>query len=374
MTNLAADAPVVFVEVPTPHGQVIGQAILNAPKSLNSLTLEMIRSLHQKIAQWKHRNDVVAIWLEGSGDKAFCAGGDIVQLYEAMKSGDFDLPDNFFEEEYSLDLSLHQLSKPLIVWGNGIVMGGGMGLMQGAKFRIVTERTMIAMPEITIGLYPDVGASYFLHKAPPALGLFEALTGARLNATDALTLRFADAFVESSRKQELLESLTLLGYSTDTARNTELVESAIAQIASASVDSQPASQLNAHRGWIEKTFSHASLAEMDAAIRAHITDDKWLARSLDAYKNGSPLSAALIFEQLQRSKTWSLEDAFAFELAMSARCARSGEFQEGVRALLIEKDGQPKWQKASAGDVTAQEISRYFAMPAGKTLRLSPMI
>lgn len=374
MDTATSTDPVLYKEHSTQNGKIIAQATLNAPKSLNALNLDMIHSLRSKLSEWNSRSNIAAIWLEGSGDKAFCAGGDVIKLYESMKMGDFEFPDSFFEHEYSLDLSLHQLKKPLLVWGDGVVMGGGMGLMQGARFRLVTERTMMAMPEITIGLYPDVGASHFLHRCPNSLGLFEALTGARLNATDALKLNFADHFVSSSCKEELLTALLSTSFKSNDDQNIMLITKVLMDLSERCSDLAPASQLEAHESWISETFAHHKLSHIDQAIREHHTDDKWLSRALDSYKNGSPRSAMLIFEQFQRSGDWSIEDAFSYELRMSAHCARSGEFQEGVRALLIDKDGRPKWKASSIAEISINDVKTYFEPIPGKTLELKYMI
>lgn len=362
----ASNDPVIFSELKTLGDKIFARATLNSPKSLNSLTLDMIVALREKLREWKSRPEVVAVWLEGAGEKAFCAGGDIVKLYEAMNSGRYESPDNFFEQEYSLDLSIHEYPKPIIVWGDGVVMGGGMGLMQGSKFRLVTERTMIAMPEITIGLYPDVGASYFLHKCPKPLGLFEALTGARLNAADALKLNFADHFVSSSSKEDLINKLLEAPYKNFGDQNMMVITGVLMEVSQSCAHQIPEPQLEKHAAWIEEVFSAHKLSHIDAAIRDYKTDDKWLSRSLDAYKKGCPASAALIFEQLRRSESWSLKEAFEFELAMSASCARSGDFLEGIRALLIDKDGAPKWKHASIHDISSADLDSYFKMPEGK--------
>src|SRR5690625_3226254 len=190
MTELA----VIFDELPTPDGGRIGIARLNSPKSLNALSLEMARQLDAKLQAWAVDSSVVAVWLEGVGDRAFCAGGDVVALYRSIveeeerrtAAGETRFDETYFTIEYQLDYRIHTYPKPILVWGNGIVMGGGMGLMVGASRRLVTETTLLAMPEVTIGLYPDIGASWFLNKMPLGIGAYLGLTGAQLNARDAL--------------------------------------------------------------------------------------------------------------------------------------------------------------------------------------------
>ncbi|EWG99884.1 hypothetical protein Q427_22465 [Halomonas sp. BC04] len=182
MTELA----VIFDERPTRDGGRIGVATLNAPKSLNALTLTMAQQLMAKLDAWAVDRSIVAVWLEGAGEKAFCAGGDVVALYRSMTeegenrgSGrDSVFAETYFTTEYRLDYRIHTYPKPILLWGDGIIMGGGLGLTAGASHRIVTETTRIAMPEITIGLYPDIGASWFLNRMPPGIGAYLGITGA----------------------------------------------------------------------------------------------------------------------------------------------------------------------------------------------------
>ncbi|MAD21828.1 MAG: enoyl-CoA hydratase, partial [Halomonas sp.] len=184
---------VLFEEHTTQDGHVIGEITLNAERSLNALTLEMIEEILPRLNQWQSDERVVAVLLDSAGEKAFCAGGDVVNLYKAIQGeGAADFPERFFENEYRLDYQLHTFPKPVICWGNGIVMGGGMGLLSGSSHRIVTETSRLAMPEVTIGLYPDVGASWFLNRLPGGAGRFLAMTGGQINAPDAVHLGLAD--------------------------------------------------------------------------------------------------------------------------------------------------------------------------------------
>ena len=185
------NSPVTIQELSCHSDFNIGYIQLNSPKTLNALSLEMITCIYSKLLSWQNDQNIVAVFIEGAGDKAFCAGGDVVSLYHDLA---YDSPDeqntnsaqNYFTQEYQLDFLIQQYKKPIITWGNGIVMGGGVGLMVGASHRIVTENTKLAMPEVTIGLFPDVCGSYFLNKMPNNLGLFVGLTGAMLNAEDAI--------------------------------------------------------------------------------------------------------------------------------------------------------------------------------------------
>ena len=221
--NISESQPVLFKELESISDKKVAFATLNAERSLNALSLEMVELHYNKLKEWQERDDVSVIVLEGAGEKAFCAGGDVVQLHNAAKvAGPGNIAkdvEQFFAKEYKLDYLIHKYEKPILLWGHGIVMGGGLGLLAGASHRVVTERSRIAMPEITIGLYPDVGGSYFLNKMPPGVGMFLGLTGASFNAADAKYVNLADHFVCSSRKDSLLEHLLTISWGNKVALN-----------------------------------------------------------------------------------------------------------------------------------------------------------
>lgn len=359
-------AVVVFDELITAHGQAIGVARLNSEKSLNALSLEMIQLLQPQLTAWADDDRIVAVWLEGAGEKAFCAGGDIVAMYNAMIEKPGTLVDevaDFFSQEYRLDYTIHSYPKPFLVWGHGIVMGGGMGLMNGASHRIVTERTLMAMPEVTIGLYPDVGATHFLSKMPSGCGLYLGLTGAHMNASDALFLGLADHFASSERKAELLAGLQQLAWQDDAAGNRELVSNYLTQVSQADQSLQPASPVQQHLAHIQQLTAGDSLAAIVARISADSSDDKWLQRAAQTLRNGCPMTAHIVWNQLQHGGDLSLADCFRLELTLSVACATRGDFVEGIRALLIDKDKQPRWQHASVTDVDEEEVDGFFTSP-----------
>ena len=199
---------VLFQEISSNNGKKVAVITLNSPQSLNALSDDMISLIYPKLKQWKNQDDIVAVFLQGQGDKAFCAGGDIVHMYNditADKGNYSSGVEKYFANEYELDYFIHTFEKPFIVWGNGIVMGGGLGLMVGGSHRVVTEKSRIAMPEISIGLYPDVGGSYFLNRMPNNCGMFLGLTGASINAADAKYCHLADYFIASENKDILIE-------------------------------------------------------------------------------------------------------------------------------------------------------------------------
>ncbi|TMP31234.1 enoyl-CoA hydratase/isomerase family protein [Pseudoalteromonas rubra] len=356
-----ADAPVVFELAHCNNGMKVAVATLNAPKALNALNLEMIRLLDPQLKAWAEDEQVAMVLLKGAGEKAFCAGGDVVSLYNAMAAEDGNNHlEVFFAEEYRLDYHIHNYDKPILLWGNGIIMGGGLGLMAGASHRVVTESSRIAMPEITIGLYPDVGGSYFLNKMPEGVGLFLGLTGASINATDAKFVGLADHYMDGERLDMLLHNLSEVNWGKTNVLNHEKLTQLLISLDEAS-HIPPRSEIK------PLADSFAQLAEFDSleAQVEHIlaldsAENKWLSKAQKALKHGSPLSAVLIQAQLKRAEGLSLKDCFLRELAMSVRCGEVGEFREGVRALLIDKDGQPQWQFKTIADVDNAVIERFF--------------
>jgi len=357
---------VLFEELECEHGKRIGVATLNSEKSLNALSLPMIQLLQPQLAQWAEDEHIACVMLQGAGEKAFCAGGDIVAMYKAMQAKPGVLVDevaDFFSQEYRLDYAIHTFPKPIVLWGHGIVMGGGMGLMNGASHRVVTERSLLAMPEVTIGLYPDVGATHFLNQMPEGCGLFLGLTGAHMNATDALYLKLADHFVASTSKADVLTGLQGVKWGDTAALNHQKVTDVLNDISQRDSNQRPAGQVEAHQPLIKKLTSGNDIVDVVAKITNDNSDDKWLARARQTLAAGCPMTAHIVWNQLQHGADLSLADCFRLELTLSVQCAMRGDFAEGIRALLIDKDKQPKWQHASVADVSADDVDGFFTSP-----------
>lgn len=358
---------VLLREVAAANGQRIGFAQLNAEKSLNSLSLPMIEILEPALKQWAADPGIAMVVLHGAGEKALCAGGDIRSLYQAMREHPGALPNppnlEFFSREYRLDNDIHEFPKPFLVWGSGIVMGGGLGLMAGASHRVVTETSRVAMPEITIGLFPDVGGSYFLSRMPRAYGLFLALSGASINGHDLKLAGLADHFVKSTDRDALFAALATVAWTADSAVNAQLLTKLLEGFSAQASSVLPPSNLETHRSELERLTAGATLAEVYAAITGYQGDDAWLAKAAKSLAAGSPTTAALVWELLERAQGQSLADVFRMELIVALQCCAHADFVEGVRALLIDKDGQPKWSPATLAGVTSEYIAAHFVAP-----------
>jgi enoyl-CoA hydratase/carnithine racemase len=359
-----SDSVVLFETIPSGNGKKIAVATLNAEKSLNSLSLAMVDLLRPQLAQWESDASIACVILRGQGAKAFCAGGDVVQLYNSACAQD-EIAAQFFEHEYRLDYQIHVYKKPLIVWGNGIVMGGGLGLMSGASHRVVTESSRIAMPEITIGLYPDVGGTWFLNRTPGKTGLFLALTGASINAADALFIGLADRFIAHEKYDALISALATTQWHSTAEKHFGQVNHALRELGQQSSALLPTSPVRTHYDLIQQLCDGDDINAIVANIVSLNSADKWLSKAAKTLASGCPTTVHLIDQQFKRGKNLSLREIFQFELILSINCMRYGNFREGVRALLIDKDNQPKFEPATLSDVKPEFIDTHFKAPWG---------
>lgn len=364
---MSNSAPVIATTIAAKKGN-IGHLQLNMPKALNSLNLEMVQLLNQQLIEWQSNDDIACIVLSGSGEKAFCAGGDVQALYKSAietPGGPCNYAEQFFLEEYELDHRIHTYPKPLICIGSGIVMGGGLGLMAGASHRIVTETTRIAMPEVSIGLFPDVGGTRFLNDMPYGLGIFYALTGASINANDALFLNLADYFFTNEQVLGLMDQLSTIHWVKDPTKNTERLNDKLKKLCLPCEQSQQhaPSDLANYLESITLASQEDGLGDIIHALNTIDHDSPWLTRALKGLSSGSPLSSLLIYEQLRRFRYATLEETFEAELILATNMVRNPEFAEGVRALLIDKDKKPKWQYKHFSHVTATLMDSFYETP-----------
>lgn len=360
-----SDAPIIFRELPASSGS-IGQVTLNVAATLNSLTLEMVDLLQERLDVWRDDDSIAAIFIDGAGEKSFCAGGDVQALYQSAvgaPGGPCDYAENFFAREYCMNYTLHTYRKPLICWGHGIVMGGGLGVMAGCSHRVVTEKTRIAMPEVTIALFPDVGGTWFLNHMPGNSGLFLALTGAPINAADAIYTGIADRFISSEHKSDVLESLLNQQWDSDAAANHVRVRQVLRPFAEQSLGQYPGGQVEPHMDAINSLCDGDDIHEIIDHIMSVPTQDPWLSRAGESLAHGSPLAALWISRQLAQMRYGSLKEVFQSEIRLATNIVRHPEFAEGVRALLIDKDRNPVWTYRASRDVPAEVLAGFFSEP-----------
>jgi len=354
-------AQVSISELKTSGAMSIGHAHLNMVASLNALTLDAVRVLTAAVSHWSAREDIAGVLITGEGEKAFCAGGDIQALYRAAvanrQAGELvDLyPFEFFAEEYRLDYVLHTFNKPVITLGHGIVMGGGYGLFAASGYRVLTQRSKLAFPEITIGLFPDAGGSWVLKNLPQPIALFLGLTGSQVNATDALALNIGTHMIDHEQRQMFVDGLATMAWSEDDAGNRALLDE---YLVSCSYQGQrPEPELSAFDGALVEV---GSLSDCVTSIVAMQGKSAWIDRGIGNLQKGCPVTAGIIFEQMRRVKTMTLAESFRMELAVATRCLQWPDFAEGVRALLIDKDGAPKWTVNSVDDLSKEYIDAHF--------------
>lgn len=362
---MSTEAPVLFEERAAGSGRRVGVATLNAPKTLNGLSLDMARLLDAQLLQWADDDGVALVLLQGAGEKAFCAGGDLHGLYRGMREaqGDGIRRDShagvFFETEYRLDHRIHVYPKPVLCWGHGIVMGGGIGLMSGASHRVVSERSRLAFPEITVGLFPDVGGSWLLQRVPDRAGLFLALTGAPLNAADAIHAGLADHCIGEGRRAEVLQAL--LG--TDWQGDADADRARLTALLQGFATAPEPGPMQRHRALLAELCATDDLDTLAGRIAALDSDDAWLQAARATLASGSPGSARLGFELQQRAASLSLADTFRMEYVVALHCAAHGDFAEGIRALLIDKDRNPQWNPATLEAATPAWAQTFLTSP-----------
>ena len=341
----------------------VGYITLNRPKALNALSLGMVRSLTSILLEWKDNAAIQAVAIRGSNKEGpfggFCAGGDIRFFHQAALSGNPEL-DDFFTEEYALNHLIHTYPKPYIAFMDGVVMGGGMGISQGASHRLVTERTKMAMPETNIGLFPDVGGGYFLSRCPGRVGEWLALTGETIGADQAIAFGLADHHFTSDRLAPAWDALASLDWSNNDPLQAWIATHSIA----ARADSMGAKAL------FDSYFSLESVLAIINALEAASGD--WEKATSATLRKRSPLMLHVVLEQVRRARGMALADDLRMERDMVRHCfatnhlariGSSSETVEGIRALAVDKDHSPRWNPARIEDVTADLVAGFFVSP-----------
>ncbi|XP_060909896.1 3-hydroxyisobutyryl-CoA hydrolase, mitochondrial [Labrus mixtus] len=340
-----------------------GVITLNRPKVLNALNMTMIRLIYPQLKKWESGDAPDIVIIKGAGGKAFCAGGDIRAVTEAGKAGG-SLAGDFFRQEYILNNTIGTFKKPYIALIDGITMGGGVGLSVHGRFRVATEKTLFAMPETAIGLFPDVGGGYFLPRLQGKLGLFLALTGFRLKGRDVQRAGVATHFVESMKIPELEEELVHM----KSPSNEDISKVLDSYQNQSSLDAEKPFVLDKHMSDINRLFSSSSVEGIMQDLKAD--GSEFAKKQAETLSKMSPTSLKMTYKQLQAGATLSLQDVLVMEYRLSQACMRGCDFYEGVRALLVDKDQNPKWNPSTLEEVSEQTVEQCFSSLGDKELTL----
>lgn len=342
---------ILFEECPGKGGH-LGLITLNRPSALNALTHEMCKQLNQQLQIWEASSKIKAVVIRGAGEKAFSAGGDIVQLYHNGKAGRLQQVREFFQDEYRLNHRIHHYSKPFISLLDGITMGGGVGVSIHGSHRVVTERFVFAMPETSIGFFPDIGGSYFLSRCPGETGVYLGLTGMRLNAAEAIYVNLTDHFIASNHLDELIALIAAQKFGDDPdAAVTDILQ------AVSVIPETPA--LATVRDNIDTFFMMDTVEEIMTALQQ--CDKPWHQETLQILDQKSPLSLKVALREIREGVSMDFESCMRMEFRLCQHFMQGHDFYEGIRATLIDKDKNPMWQPASLAEVTEGLVDGYFA-------------
>lgn len=356
---------ILFKEHKKKDGSFLLEVQINYPQKLNVLNQEIITAFNKAVKSWKGREDLSAVFIHSAGEKAFSAGGDVVELYHRLqknKKNPLAPVKDFFQKEYETDYLLREINLPVVLWGNGIVMGGGLGLFMSASHPIATENSLFAMPEAGIGFFPDVGASYFLTKTPQNLGQYIALTGCRFNSKTLQYLNLGRWFFNHKDKQKVFEFL----------KENIFKDKKDFDFQFQSFYKAPGF-LNQQESWIEKfekeirqCLAFKNLHSFyDYLSQLDLPEEQW-EQNRQSFLKASPSSLAVIFEQFKRAKKeQDLKALFEMETLIAFNISLRPDFKEGVRALLVDKTKDPKWNPASVHQLDAEELQQYFTAQSG---------
>ncbi|WP_112322643.1 enoyl-CoA hydratase/isomerase family protein [Oceanibium sediminis] len=330
----------------------IGHVTLNRPKALNALTYTMALELEAALDAWAGDDEIACVLIDAAGERAFCAGGDLQKMYDTATAGDFDYGRQFWRDEYRLNAKIFAFPKPYIALMQGFTMGGGVGISCHGSHRVVGDSSRIAMPECSVGLVPDVGGSWLLGKAPGRLGEYLGMTGARMDASDALLAGFADYYIPEDRWRELTEAL---------------IETGDWSVIDSMASDPPDGKLMALRDTIDRDFAGATAQD----ILRGLGEGAFADEVRGALARNSPLSVACSVELIRRVRAFeTLEPALGMEYRFTSRSASEGDFIEGIRAAIIDKDRAPKWQHRSLDDVPGVAVSHMLAPLGADALNL----
>ena len=339
----------------------VGWITLNRPKTLNALSLEMVDQIGIQLRDWAENDQVLLVCIQGAGEKGLCAGGDMRAFYDRKDSNADELAYQFFSTEYRLNRDMFGYNKPILVYLNGIVMGGGVGISIGASHRVVTEKTKWAMPEMNIGFFPDVGGSYFLNKMPGQAGLYLALTSNIIGPGDVLHVGGADYYLPAERWDKLVQSIK------ESEWTMEQVHTQLTDLLSRYSDDKPESPLKAVQEKIDNHFSFDTMEQIMSSLQqAGEKGDEWAAKTAQTLAAKSPTALKVALQQIRRGQKMLLADCFKMEMNMGMQFMRAHDFYEGVRAVLVDKDRSPKWFPATLEEVKEADVAAFFEYEWGE--------
>jgi enoyl-CoA hydratase len=333
---------------------VAGVVTLNRPQALNALTRNMVRQLRTRLEAWRNDPTISRVVVTAAPGRAFCAGGDLREIYDLGRAGRQNEALTFFREEYGLNATIKHYPKPYIALIDGIVMGGGVGISVHGSYRVATENLMFAMPEVGIGFFPDVGATWFLSRMPDEIGTYCALTGDRLKTADSIGTGVATHYVPAERLTELRDILC--------------DNPPIDAIMAAFAQPQNEGPIMARRAAVNRLFAAATIEDillyLDAEVAGGRTDAEWASQTAAAMRTKAPLSLKIALAQVRRGTHWSFDECMRAEFRIVSRVLHGHDFYEGVRAVIIDKDNHPRWHPDRIGAVESVEVERHFARVA----------
>ena len=345
----AGFAPTSTPEVLAARTGSLARIMLNRPKAINALTTDMVDAVRECLDAWRDDDSVTAVTIEGAGERGLCAGGDVRGVREAFLEGEHERTFGFFEHEYRMNAAIADYPKLVVSYQDGIVMGGGVGISSYAGLRVATERTKVAMPETIIGFFPDVGALYLLSRAPGGTGAYLALTGTTVDGHDSCYVGLSDAVIDSASWATVIE---------------RLADGATRDDAVAGLTTSGNASLEANRAWIDDAFGAGEQLRTPSGVLAHLrdSDDDAAREAADLLVQRSPLSVAATLEALRRAAAMdSVHEVLEQDKRLARGLVEHGDFLEGVRAQLVDKDRSPKWSQKSFAEITDEQVARLFA-------------
>ena len=328
----------------------LGHITLNRPKALNALTYAMCEKITELLLEWQDNSEIGAVLIDGAGDRAFCAGGDVILLHDSGKAGD-SRAEEFWRIEYALNELIHCYSKPYISLIDGFVMGGGVGLSVHGKYRVAGNATVFAMPETGIGYFPDVGGTFFLPRLGMSVGQWLGLTGARLNVGQTCDIGIANLYVPTDKHSDLIEALGMADLDGTDSRVNKVLE-AFSQVPPAH-DAIPKAI---------KAFNCGSVPEILLSLDRD--NSEWAAKQAKNIRRKSPIAMCVTFEALKRGINMTFRQVMTQELDLSLNFLRTQDFYEGIRSQLIDKDRNPKWSHSSVDEVSSAQVEQLFRKTA----------